>query len=767
MSGWNNLPQSSNGGASLTNSSGAASGASISWTLGSFPGVRSAFYSPPSSQDGLLLDDYLSYYSSSEVLTVTGIPYSSYSLYAYYTNSSGATNDLDYATVGGTTYYFSPYANNNGSLLGYTQISNTSSSSSPGGNYAVFSGLSGSTATLSAFSASQNAGLAAIEIVPNSTTISSVVTLPSTTPLEIGGGTFDLNGGSQQVASLSDYAGGGGSIINSNASATAILTLSPTGTTTTYSGTILSGGTNGAIALALNGNGTQVLAGANTYSGGTTLSAGTLNFGNTAALGSGAVTFAGNATLQAGVGGTLANNLAINSNCTGTLDTQANVVTLSGAITGSGALAKVGNGVLALSSSNGYSGGTTLSAGTLSFGNVAALGSGAVTFAGNATLQAGTSGTLANNLAIGSGYTGTLDTQTNAVTLSGAITGGGGLSKAGPGVLTLSATTSNYAGPTTISDGVLQLGSITIVNPPSSTIGVKFYTSNQVTGSAGTPGAVMSGWNNVNNNSGTPLTYSGGAASGASISWTLGSFPGIRSAFYSPPSSQNGLLLDDYLAYYSSSEVLTVTGIPYSSYSLYAYYTNSNGATNDADNATVGGTTYYFSPYANNNGTLLGYTQISNTSSSSSPSGNYAVFSGLSGSTATLSAFSASQNAGLAAIEIVPAGSTTTSVATLPSTTALQMGSGVFDLNGGSQQVASLSDYAGGGGSIINSNTSATAILTLSPTGTTTTYSRDDSQRRDQRRDRLGPQRRRHAGARRRQHLQRRHVGGGRHTDRG
>ncbi len=129
MSGWNNLPQSSNGGASLTNSSGAASGTSISWTLGSFPGVRSAFYSPPSSQDGLLLDDYLSYYSSSEVLTVTGIPYSSYSLYAYYTNSSGATNDLDYATVGGTTYYFSPYANNNGSLLGYTQISNTSSSS--------------------------------------------------------------------------------------------------------------------------------------------------------------------------------------------------------------------------------------------------------------------------------------------------------------------------------------------------------------------------------------------------------------------------------------------------------------------------------------------------------------------------------------------------------------------------------------------------------------------------------------------------------------
>ncbi len=282
MSGWNNV--NNNSGTPLTYSSGAASGASISWTLGSFPGIRSAFYSPPSSQNGLLLDDYLAYYSSSEVLTVTGIPYSSYSLYAYYTNSNGATNDADNATVGGTTYYFSPYANNNGTLLGYTQISNTSSSSSPSGNYAVFSGLSGSTATLSAFSASQNAGLAAIEIVPAGSTTTSVATLPSTTALQMGSGVFDLNGGSQQVASLSDYAGGGGSIINSNTSATAILTLSPTGTTTTYSGTILSGGTNGAIALVLNGDGTQVLAGANTYSGGTWVEAGTLIVDDAGAL---------------------------------------------------------------------------------------------------------------------------------------------------------------------------------------------------------------------------------------------------------------------------------------------------------------------------------------------------------------------------------------------------------------------------------------------------------------------------------------------------
>ena len=81
-------------------------------------------------------------------------------------------------------------------------------------------------------------------------------TLPSTTPLQIGSGVFDLNGGTQQIASVSDYSGGGGSIINSNTAAMAVLTISPTGTTTTYSGTILSGGSNGAVSLVLNGNGT-------------------------------------------------------------------------------------------------------------------------------------------------------------------------------------------------------------------------------------------------------------------------------------------------------------------------------------------------------------------------------------------------------------------------------------------------------------------------------------------------------------------------------
>ena len=78
----------------------------------------------------------------------------------------------------------------------------------------------------------------------------------------------------------------------------AVLTISRTGTTTTYSRSILSGGTNGAIALVLDGNGTQILSGANTYSGGTFVEAGTLIVNNSAALPDGS-------SLTVGAGGTL------------------------------------------------------------------------------------------------------------------------------------------------------------------------------------------------------------------------------------------------------------------------------------------------------------------------------------------------------------------------------------------------------------------------------------------------------------------------------
>jgi autotransporter-associated beta strand protein len=116
-------------------------------------------------------------------------------------------------------------------------------------------------------------------LVPILTTAAAPA-LPSTTPVTVApNATFDVNGGTQQIASLNDATpGNGGSVVNSNTSNVAVLTLSPTGSAT-FSGPI-----SGDISLVLNGPGTQVLAGNNTYSAGTIVEAGTLVLNNSEAI---------------------------------------------------------------------------------------------------------------------------------------------------------------------------------------------------------------------------------------------------------------------------------------------------------------------------------------------------------------------------------------------------------------------------------------------------------------------------------------------------
>ncbi|ECV6015262.1 AIDA autotransporter-like protein ShdA, partial [Salmonella enterica subsp. enterica serovar Derby] len=146
------------------------------------------------------------------------------------------------------------------------------------------------------------------------------------------------------------------------------------------------------------------LSGANSYTGGTTISGGTLVATNVEALGSGDVT--DNATLELNTGGTFDN-----------------------VISGSGQVVKSGDEMLTLSGANSYTGGTTISGGTLVASNVEALGSGDVT--DNATLELNTGGDFDN-----------------------AISGSGQVVKSGDDALTLSGNNS-YTGGTLISDGTL------------------------------------------------------------------------------------------------------------------------------------------------------------------------------------------------------------------------------------------------------------------------------------------------------------------------
>ena len=165
--------------------------------------------------------------------------------------------------------------------------------------------------------------------------------------------------------------------------------------------------------------------------------------------------------------------LAINQNAPTTNSTTA--ATMTGALSGTGGLLKVGAGLLALTGDNTYSGLTSVAAGTLALGNTNAVknstldmglaGSQSVTFSVegiNAYNLGGLRGTNnialgANTLVIGS------NNSTNAYwgTLSGL---GGGFVKTGAGMLTLSGT-NTYTGATVAQAGVLEL---TLTNALSS-----------------------------------------------------------------------------------------------------------------------------------------------------------------------------------------------------------------------------------------------------------------------------------------------------------
>ena len=193
----------------------------------------------------------------------------------------------------------------------------------------------------------------------------------------------------------------------------------------------------------------------------------------------------------------------------GTFDTNGNAVTLTGGISGVGGLTKQGLGTLTLPNANAYHGGTTVNAGTVAVGDNNALGDGALTFAAGTTLQA-----AANNLAIvntinlNAGSTGTtIDTQSNVLTLFGAILGGGSLTKIGAGTLILQGI-NTYSGGTTVNAGTLQLLSGSALNPAGAlmvnggTFDLSAFGTGLTVGSlSGTGGTIALGPNTLTTNS--------------------------------------------------------------------------------------------------------------------------------------------------------------------------------------------------------------------------------------------------------------------------
>ncbi|MGA2500296.1 MAG: autotransporter-associated beta strand repeat-containing protein, partial [Tepidisphaeraceae bacterium] len=137
------------------------------------------------------------------------------------------------------------------------------------------------------------------------------------------------------------------------------------------------------------------------------------------------------------------------------------VLNLNGPVVGPGKLTVPGPGTLSLGNSgNTFAGGMELQGGMVAFNGL--LGTGPINVSGTSTLQwAGGNGqNLANNMTIAGGVTTTLDSNGNSATLSGGISGAGGIAKIGSGTLTLTGANS-FDGSVAINSGTINIQSST------------------------------------------------------------------------------------------------------------------------------------------------------------------------------------------------------------------------------------------------------------------------------------------------------------------
>jgi len=261
--------------------------------------------------------------------------------------------------------------------------------------------------------------------------------------------TLDLNDNNNTIGSLA----GVGSVTLGNA----ILTTGGNDQDTEFSGII--SGTGG---LVKEGMSTFTLSGMNTYAGGTTLNDGVLLVGMDENLGAsgpgiGELTFNGG-TLGLSADLTTARDVIINAGG-GTIDTNGFNGTLSGIVSGAGAITKIDDGTLTLTGTNTYAGGTNINGGTVSVGSDLNLGdaAGPVTFMNGGILQTSAGITSDRALTFNLPGGGTIDTQTFDSSFSGAVTGAGNMTKDGTGTLTLSGGLGGYTGDTTIAAGTLEV----------------------------------------------------------------------------------------------------------------------------------------------------------------------------------------------------------------------------------------------------------------------------------------------------------------------
>ncbi|NTE95165.1 autotransporter outer membrane beta-barrel domain-containing protein, partial [Agrobacterium tumefaciens] len=265
--------------------------------------------------------------------------------------------------------------------------------------------------------ATVNAGASGIALsqTGGAATITTAGTVNGVINLSAAANTISITGG----AINGNISGGGNSALSFDLGASNFIygsayAISDMGSVAMNSGAAEIGGSLATDTLAVNG-GTLILNGTATVSGGTTISAGTLQLGNGGTTGS----ITGDVTNN----GTLAFN-------------RSDAYTFAGLILGSGAVNQIGAGTTILTADNSYTGGMTISAGTLELGSGGTSGS----ILGDVT----NNGTLAFN-------------RSDAYIFDGIISGSGTIRQIGSGLTRLTGDSSGFAGTTSVEAGTLSV----------------------------------------------------------------------------------------------------------------------------------------------------------------------------------------------------------------------------------------------------------------------------------------------------------------------